>query len=127
MKISHFISGGITEVVQGLLQAQKAVALYGVELKTTGGSTGFESLTDQTSTGSGFSELDFDLAVTTRTDHDGAGDVELSVLGVDLKLAKDKDVSKSTVSRMKFSVQFSIPQEQLQKVAKEEEGSATKR
>ena len=74
-----------------------------------------------------FSELDFDLAVTTRTDHDGAGDVELSVLSVDLKLAKDKDVSKSTVSRMKFSVQFSIPQEQLQKVAKEEEGSATKR
>ena len=71
----------------------------------------FESLTDQTPTGSGFSELDFDLAVTTRTDHDGAGDVELSVLGVDLKLAKDKDVSKSTVSRMKFSVQFSIPQE----------------
>ena len=39
MKISHFISGGITEVVQGLLQAQKAIALYGVELKTTGGST----------------------------------------------------------------------------------------
>jgi hypothetical protein len=23
MKISHFISGGVTEVVQGLLQAQK--------------------------------------------------------------------------------------------------------
>ena len=60
--------------------------------------------TDQTPTGSVFSELDFDLAVTTRTDHDGAGDVELSVLGVDLKLAKDKDVSKSTVCRMKFSV-----------------------
>ena len=43
MKISHFISGGITEVVQGLLQAQKAVALYGVELKTTGGSTGLRA------------------------------------------------------------------------------------
>jgi hypothetical protein len=107
MKISHFISGGVTEVVQGLLQAQKAVGLYGVELKTTGGDAGF-------------SELDFDLAVTTRTNQDKGGELELSVLGVDFKLGKNKDVSKSTVSRMKFSVQFSIPQEQLQKIAQQE-------
>jgi len=104
MKISHFISGGITEVVQGLLQAQKAVALYGVELKTTGGST---RLADGSAPAADFSTLDFDLAVTTRTSKDGLGDVELSVLGVDLKVGKDK--SKSVVSRMKFSVEFSIP------------------
>lgn len=122
MKISHFISGGITEVVQGLLQAQKTVALYGVELKTTGGSE-----VRQSSPQAGFSELDFDLAVTTRTNQEGSGDVELSVLGMDVKFGKDKDVSQSTVSRMKFSVQFSIPQEQLQKAVKEEERSTTKR
>ena len=94
MKISHFISGGITEVVQGLLQAQKAVSLYGVTLKTTGGTAGF-------------SILDFDLAVTTRTSKEGLGEVELSVLGVDLKLGKD--LQKSVVSRMKFSVEFAVP------------------
>ena len=104
MKISRFISGSVTEVVQGLLQAQKTVALYGVELKTTGGELGF-------------SELDFDLAVTTRTKNDGGGDIELSVLGLDLKLGSDS--SQSTVSRIKFSVQFSIPQEELQKAAQE--------
>ena len=104
MKISHFISGGITEVVHGLLQAQKAVALYGVELKTTGGS---RRLADGSAPAADFSTLDFDLAVTTRTSKDGLGDVELSVLGVDLKVGKDK--SKSVVSRMKFSVEFSIP------------------
>lgn len=106
MKISRFISGSVTEVVQGLLQAQKAVALYGVELKTTVGEFGF-------------SELDFDLAVTTRTKNDVGGDIELSVLGVDLKLGSDS--SQSTVSRIKFSVQFSIPQEELQKVAQEQQ------
>ena len=103
MQISRFISGGVTEVVQGLLQAQKAVALYGVELKTAGGHE------------TGFTELDFDLAVSTRSNHDIGGDVELSVLGVDLKLGKDKDTGHSTVSRLKFSVQFSIPQEQFKK------------
>ena len=66
MKISHFISGSITEVVQGLLQAQKAVSLYGVELKTTGSSA-------SPRTGAGFSELDFDLAVTTKTTQDKGG------------------------------------------------------
>ena len=104
MKISHFISGGVTEVVQGLLQAQKAVALYGVKLKTTGGST---RLANGSASAADFSTLDFDLAVTTRTSKDGLGDVELSVLGVDLKVGKDK--SQSVVSRMKFSVEFSIP------------------
>ena len=94
MKISHFVSGGITEVVQGLLQAQKAVSLYGVTLKTTGGTAGF-------------SILDFDLAVTTRTSREGLGEVELSVLGVDLKIGKD--LQKSEVSRMKFSVEFAVP------------------
>lgn len=108
MKISHFISGAVTEVVQGLLQAQGAVSIYGVVLKTTGDD-------------GDFSQLDFDLAVSTRTTHDQGGDVELSVLGLDLKLGKDKDVSKSTVSRMKFSVEFSIPQEQLQRIAREEQ------
>jgi len=54
-----------------------------------------------------FSTLDFDLAVTTRTSKDGLGDVELSVLGVDLKVGKDK--SQSVVSIMKYSVEFSIP------------------
>ena len=63
----------------------------------------------------GFTELDFDLAVSTRSNHDKGGDVELSVLGVDLKLGKDKDTGHSTVSRLKFSVQFSIPQEQFKK------------
>lgn len=106
MKISRFISGSVTEVVQGLLQAQKALALYGVELKTTGGEFGFL-------------ELDFDLVVTTRTKNDAGGDIELSVLGVDLKLGSDS--SQSTVSRIKFSVQFSIPQEELQKVAQEQQ------
>lgn len=68
MKISHLISGGITEVVQGLLQAQKAISLYGVELKTTGGST---RLADGRASAADFSTLDFDLAVTTRTSKDG--------------------------------------------------------
>ena len=104
MKISHFISGGVTEVVQGLLQAQKAISLYGVELKTTGGST---RLANGSASAADFSTLDFDLAVTTHTSKDGLGDVELSVLGVDLKVGKDK--SQSVVSRMKFSVEFSIP------------------
>ena len=113
MKIRHFISGGITEVVQGLLQAQKAVALYGVELKTAGDGSA-------SSPQAGYSELDFDLAVTTRNSQDGGGGVELSVLGVDLKLGKDKDTSQSVASRMKFSVQFSIPQEELQRIAQEE-------
>ena len=98
MKISRFISGGITEVVQGLLQAQEAVALYGVELRTTGGTAGF-------------SVLNFDLAVTTRASKDSQGDIELSVLGIDLKLGKDK--SQSMVSRMKFSVEFAVPQAAL--------------
>lgn len=104
MKISHFIRGGVTEVVQGLLQAQKAVWLYGVELKTTGGDAGF-------------SELDFDLAVTTRTNQDKGGEVELSVLGVDFKLGKNKDVTHSMVSRLRFSVQFSIPKEEMKLAA----------
>ena len=104
MKISHFISGGVTEVVQGLLQTQKAISLYSVELKTTGGST---RLADGDISAADFSTLDFDLAVTTRTSKDGLGDVELSVLGVDLKVGKDK--SQSVVIRMKISVEFSIP------------------
>lgn len=104
MQIKRFISGSVSEVVQGLLQAQKAVALYGVDLKTTGGDMGY-------------SELDFDLAVTTRTNQDKGGEVELSVLGVDVKLGKNKDVSHSVVSRLRFSVQFSIPEEQMQLAA----------
>ena len=59
MQISRFISGGVTEVVQGLLQAQKAVALYGVELKT--------AYTKRVSP-------HFDLAVSTRSNHDKGGD-----------------------------------------------------
>ena len=44
-EISHFISGGIRcKVVQGLLQAQKAVSLYGVTLKTTGSTLRFSIL-----------------------------------------------------------------------------------
>ena len=99
MQIKKFISGSVTEVVQGLLQAQEAVALYGVDLKTTGGGSA-------SSPQAGYSELDFDLAVTTRTNQDKGGDVELSVLGVDVKLGKNKDVSHSVVSRLRFSVQF---------------------
>lgn len=108
MRIRNFISGSVTEVVQGLLQAQKAVALYGVELKNSGGTAGY-------------SELDFDLAVTSRTNHDRGGDVELSVMGMDVKLGKNNDWSKSTINRLRFSVEFSIPQEQLQKITQQEQ------
>ena len=106
MQISRFISGSITEVVQGLLQAQKSVALYGVDLKTAGGHTGH-------------SELEFDLAITTRSNHDKGGDVELSVLGIDLKLDKKNDISQSVASRLRFSVQFSIPEKEMQRVAQQ--------
>ena len=82
MKISHFISGSVTEVVQGLLRKRRLPSM-GWNSKPPGGDAGF-------------SALDFDLAVSTKTNHDGSGDVELSVLGVDLKLGND--TSKSTVS-----------------------------
>ena len=100
---SIFLSLSFYSIQENIKFDQKAVALYGVELKTAGGHE------------TGFTELDFDLAVSTRSNHDKGGDVELSVLGVDLKLGKDKDTGHSTVSRLKFSVQFSIPQEQFKK------------
>ena len=81
-------------------------ALYGVDLKTAGGNTGH-------------SELEFDLAITTRSNHDKGGDVELSVLGIDLKLDKKNDISQSVVSRLRFSVQFSIPEKEMQRVAQQ--------
>ena len=62
----------------------------------------------------GYSEIDFDLAVTTRTTNDKGGNVELSVLGADLKFGKSKDTQQSIASRLKFSVQFSIPEEQME-------------
>ena len=104
MQISRFISGSISEVVQGLLQAQSAVALHGVDIKTSGGDLGY-------------SELDFDLAVTTRTNQDKGGDVELSVLGVDIKWDKKNDSSQQNASRLRFSVQFSIPEAEMKKIA----------
>ncbi|MDB2520738.1 hypothetical protein N9X09_00745 [Flavobacteriaceae bacterium] len=104
MQINHFISGSVSQVVEGLLQAQKAVALYGVDIKTAGGAMGY-------------SELDFDLAVTTRSNFDKGGDVELSILGVDLKVDKNNDRSHQIANRLRFSVQFSIPQAEMQKIA----------
>ena len=104
MQINHFISGSVSQVVEGLLQAQKAVALYGVDIKTEGGTMGY-------------SELDFDLAVTTRSNLDKGGDVELSILGVDLKVGQKNDRSQQIANRLRFSVQFSIPPAEMQKVA----------
>lgn len=104
MEISKFISRSIHQVVKGLLDAQEVVAIKGVDIKTAGGDLGY-------------SEIDFDLAVTTRTTNDKGGNVELSVLGADLKFGKSKDTQHSVASRIKFSVQFSIPEEQMELAA----------
>ncbi len=104
MEISKFISRSIHQVVKGLLDAQEVVAVKGVDIKTAGGDVGY-------------SEIDFDLAVTTRTTNDKGGNVELSVLGADLKFGKSKDTQHSVASRLKFSVQFSIPEEQMELAA----------
>ena len=104
MEISRFISRSIHQVVKGLLDAQEVVALKGVDIKTAGGDDGY-------------SEIDFDIAVTTRTDKDTGGKFELSVLGTDIKLGKNKETQHSVASRLRFSVQFSIPEEQMELAA----------
>jgi len=104
MEISKFISRSIHQVVKGLLDAQEVVAVKGVDIKTAGGDDGY-------------SEIDFDIAVTTRTTKDNGGNIELSVLGADLKFGKSTDTQQSVASRLKFSVQFSIPEEQMELAA----------
>ncbi len=53
--------------------------------------------------------------VTTRTNQDKGGDVELSVLGVDIKWDNKNDSSQQIASRLRFSVQFSIPEAEMKK------------
>ena len=105
MELENFISESILQITTGLIKAQEQVSIYGVDIKTSGGDIGY-------------SEIDFDVAVTTKKSKDLGGEVKLSVLGIDLKAGKGGDKSDTIASRIKFSVQFSIPEEQLKLAAK---------
>ena len=105
MELDIFIAESIGQITKGLLKAQEQVALHGVDIKTAGGDAGY-------------SEIDFDVAVTTKKDTDLGGEAKLSVFGIDLKAGKGGGKTDSVASRIKFSVQFSIPEEQLKLAAK---------
>ena len=104
MDLSDFISESITEITEGLLQAQKQVSKHGVDIRTAGGDTGY-------------SEIEFDVAVTARHTKDLGGKAKLSVLGIGLELGKDGDKTTGLTSRIKFSVELSIPEEQMKLAA----------
>lgn len=105
MELDQFISESIQQITKGLLTAQEKVSQYGVDIRTNGAS-------------GGYTDIDFDVAVTTKNTKDLGGEARLSVLGIDLKAGKSGDKSNTVASRIKFSVEFSIPEEQMKLAAK---------
>jgi hypothetical protein len=106
MELDLFISESIVQITKGLLKAQEQVSVHGVDIKTAGGDAGY-------------SEIDFDVAVTTAIDRDLGGEAKLSVFGIDLKAGKGGEKSDSVASRLKFSVQFAIPEEEMKLIAQQ--------
>ena len=100
MKLDVFISESIVQLTKGLLKAQEQISMHGVNLKTGGAAAGY-------------SKIDFDVAVTTKNDTDLGGKASLNVFGIDINASKGGQESLSEVSRIKFSVQYSIPQEEM--------------
>lgn len=100
MDISEFLRESIVEITDGLLKAQKQVGPYGVDIRTG-------------EKGVAYSAIDFDIAVTTKEGSGQSGEAKLSVLGLDLKLGGNKDDAETIASRIKFSVNFSIPEKEL--------------
>ena len=106
MDISEFLRESIVEITDGLLKAQRQVGPYGVDIRTG-------------EKGGAYSAIDFDIAVTTKEGSDTGGEAKLSVLGLDLKLGGNKDKDDTIASRIKFSVNFSIPEKELAAAAQQ--------
>jgi hypothetical protein len=114
MKIHEFITESLKEVAEGVTQAQaKANAIVNPgrldEVDQTAPGRSDKFLIANKTMGRLAQVVDFDLAVTVSEESTREGGAGLMVVGIGLGIKGKKNISTSSVSRIKFSIPVVLP------------------
>ena len=114
MQLSEFVSSSITQIIDGVLEAQKYALEKGAKINPLGLSIDNPNakLPQEYSPDEFGQVIEFDVAVTTTEGNQTKGGAGISIasiarIGVDAKT----DNSNTHVSRLKFSIPIFLPQQ----------------
>jgi hypothetical protein len=100
MELNKFISQSLTQILQGLREANQTEILT-KENPTEASKPFLLKHGSMKDVGSG---IEFDIAVTTKTEGGGSGKVKVKLTVIEADLGGTGTVSKEAVSRIKFTV-----------------------
>jgi hypothetical protein len=100
MELDKFIAQSLTQIFQGLRDANKAEILG----KENPGAASRPFLLKHGSAKEVGSGIEFDIALTTRTEGGGSGKAKVKIAVIEAGLEGTGSVSKEAVSRIKFTV-----------------------
>ena len=114
MKIHDFITESLKEIAEGVTQAQaKANAIVNPggldEVDQTAPGRSDKFLVANKTMGRLAQVVDFDLAVTVSEESTSESGAGLMVVGMGLGIKGKKNISTSSVSRIKFSIPVVLP------------------
>jgi len=113
MLLSEFVSSSISQIIDGVLEAQKhasdrgaRVNSYGTSITKTSEGAVFDSSTNE------FGQMiEFDVAVTTTEESGSKAGLGISIASIGIGGQIKSDNSNTLVSRLKFNIPVFLPKQ----------------
>jgi hypothetical protein len=114
MELNEFITEAITQITRGISEAQSTLADEWVRVnpKPVSGTEAVAPMLYTAENGAGVFPLAFDVAVSAEG-KSGGREAGIQVLGVGINLKEGSAASRSTVSRVSFTVPIAYPLKRL--------------
>lgn len=115
MELKQFVTESIIQITEGIAKAQEKLRDEWVRInpKPQAGVNAVSPMLYTAENGAGVFPLTFDVAVSAE-DREGGGGFGIKVLNVGVNFKDSSQESRSTVSRVTFSVPIAYPLKRLQ-------------
>jgi hypothetical protein len=109
MDIKTFVETSLTQIVEGVNNANTALSDQGAYVSSKNVRPLREGTTYNSSTGDLVNLIEFDIAVTVNEKDASEGGASIKVAGINIGGGLQKENTNQTVSRIKFNVPLTFP------------------